>query len=116
LFVGAIGIMNITFVSVKERTKEIGTRKALGARRRSILMQFLVEAVSIALIGGLVGLALTAGLVQIAAQAFPSFPVSVSFGIVALAVGTSVFAGVAAGFVPALGASRLDPVVALRYE
>ena len=116
LFVGAIGIMNITFVSVKERTKEIGTRKALGARRRSILMQFLVEAVSISLIGGLVGLALTILLVQVAAQAFPSFPVSISLGIVILAVGTSVLAGVAAGFVPALGASRLDPVVALRYE
>lgn len=116
LFVGAIGIMNITFVSVKERTKEIGTRKALGARRRSILMQFLVEAVSIALIGGVVGLVLTALLVQGAAQAFPDFPLSVSLGIVALAVGTSVAAGVAAGFIPALGASRLDPVVALRYE
>lgn len=116
LFVGAIGIMNITFVSVKERTKEIGTRKALGARRRSILMQFLVEAVSIALIGGIVGLVLTALLVQGAAQAFPDFPLSVSLGIVALAVGTSVAAGVAAGFIPALGASRLDPVVALRYE
>lgn len=116
LFVGAIGIMNITFVSVKERTKEIGTRKALGARRRSILMQFLVEAVSIALIGGVVGLVLTALLVQGAAQAFPDFPLSVSLGIVVLAVGTSVAAGVAAGFIPALGASRLDPVVALRYE
>lgn len=116
LFVGAIGIMNITFVSVKERTKEIGTRKALGARRRSILMQFLVEAVSISLIGGVVGLLLTALMVQAAAQAFPSFPLSVSFGIVLLAVGTSVAAGVVAGFLPALGASRLDPVVALRYE
>ncbi len=116
LFVGAIGIMNITFVSVKERTKEIGTRKALGARRRSILMQFLVEAVSISLIGGVVGLILTALMVQAAAQAFPSFPLSVSFGIVVLAVGTSVAAGVVAGFLPALGASRLDPVVALRYE
>lgn len=116
LFVGAIGIMNITFVSVKERTKEIGTRKALGARRRSILMQFLVEAVSISLIGGVAGLLLTVGLVQGAAQAFPNFPLSVSIGIVVLAVGTSVAAGVAAGFFPALGASRLDPVVALRYE
>jgi len=116
LFVGAIGIMNITFVSVKERTKEIGTRKALGARRRSILMQFLVEAVSISLIGGVTGLLLTILLVQGAAQAFPNFPLSVSFGIVSLAVGTSVAAGVAAGFFPALGASRLDPVVALRYE
>lgn len=116
LFVGAIGIMNITFVSVKERTKEIGTRKALGARRRSILMQFLVEAVSISLIGGVAGLLLTVVLVQGAAQAFPDFPLSISLGIVTLAVGTSVAAGVVAGFFPALGASRLDPVVALRYE
>lgn len=116
LFVGAIGIMNITFVSVKERTKEIGTRKALGARRRSILMQFLIEAVSIALIGGVSGLLLTTLMVQGASQAFPNFPLSVSLGIVLMAVGTSVFAGIAAGFFPALGASRLDPVVALRYE
>lgn len=116
LFVGAIGIMNITFVSVKERTKEIGTRKALGARRRSILLQFLIEAVSIALIGGIAGLVLTTLLVQGAARAFPNFPLSVSLGIVILAVGTSVLAGIAAGFFPALGASRLDPVVALRYE
>jgi putative ABC transport system permease protein len=62
LFVGAIGIMNITFVSVKERTKEIGTRKALGARRRTILLQFLIEAVSICVVGGVIGLALTYGL------------------------------------------------------
>jgi len=116
LFVGAIGIMNITFVSVKERTKEIGTRKALGARRRSILLQFLIEAVSIALVGGVAGLVFTALMVQGAAQAFPNFPLSVSLGIVVMAVGTSVFAGIAAGFFPALGASRLDPVVALRYE
>jgi putative ABC transport system permease protein len=116
LFVGAIGIMNITFVSVKERTKEIGTRKALGARRRSILLQFLIEAVSIALIGGVAGLVFTALMVQGAARAFPNFPLSVSLGIVIMAVGTSVIAGIAAGFFPALGASRLDPVVALRYE
>src|ERR1019366_6619463 len=72
LFVGAIGIMNITFVSVKERTKEIGTRKALGARRRTILLQFLIEAVSICLIGGLVGLTLTYGLVFAVGHAFPA--------------------------------------------
>src|SRR5471032_3551197 len=75
LFVGAIGIMNITFVSVKERTKEIGTRKALGARRFTILLQFLIEAVSISLIGGLVGLALTYGIVKGVEAGFPALPV-----------------------------------------
>ncbi len=116
LFVGAIGIMNITFVSVKERTKEIGTRKALGARRRSILLQFLIEAVSICLIGGVVGLSLTYGLVYLVGQAFPAMPVEFSVGLVFVSMGVSVATGIASGFVPAWGASRLDPVVALRYE
>ena len=116
LFVGAIGIMNITFVSVKERTKEIGTRKALGARRRTILLQFLVEAVSICLIGGVVGLLLTYGMVLGVGAAFPSFPADFSIGLVFLSVAVSVVVGIVSGFAPAWGASRLDPVVALRYE
>src|SRR5882672_5578960 len=116
LFVGAIGIMNITFVSVKERTKEIGTRKALGARRRSILLQFLIEAVSICMIGGVVGLSLTYGLVFMVGKAFPAMPVEFSIGLVFVSMGVSVATGIASGFVPAWGASRLDPVVALRYE
>jgi len=116
LFVGAIGIMNITFVSVKERTKEIGTRKALGARRRSILLQFLIEAVSICMIGGVVGLLLTYGLVFGVGKAFPAMPVEFSVGLVFISMGVSVATGIASGFVPAWGASRLDPVVALRYE
>jgi putative ABC transport system permease protein len=116
LFVGAIGIMNITFVSVKERTKEIGTRKALGARRRTILLQFLIEAVSICLIGGLVGLSLTYGLVRGVAAAFPAFPVDFSIGLVFVGMAVSILVGVVSGFAPAWGASRLDPVVALRYE
>jgi putative ABC transport system permease protein len=116
LFVGAIGIMNITFVSVKERTKEIGTRKALGARRRSILLQFLIEAVSICMIGGLVGLSLTYGLVFAVGKAFPAMPVEFSIGLVFISMAVSVATGIASGFVPAWGASRLDPVVALRYE
>jgi putative ABC transport system permease protein len=116
LFVGAIGIMNITFVSVKERTKEIGTRKALGARRRTILLQFLIEAVSICLIGGCVGLGLTYGLVLAVGAAFPAIPVEFSVSLVFISMAVSVFTGIISGFAPAWGASRLDPVVALRYE
>ena len=116
LFVGAIGIMNITFVSVKERTKEIGTRKALGARRRSILMQFLIEAVSICLIGGVVGMVFSYLLfLGIQLQA-PNFPVAFSPDLVVVSVIVSVLTGIVSGFAPAWGASRLDPVVALRYE
>lgn len=116
LFVGAIGIMNITFVSVKERTKEIGTRKALGARRRSILMQFLIEAVSICLIGGAGGMVVAFGLFLGIRAAAPGFPVEFSPDLVLVSMLVSVITGIVSGFAPAWGASRLDPVVALRYE
>jgi putative ABC transport system permease protein len=116
LFVGAIGIMNITFVSVKERTKEIGTRKALGARRRTILLQFLIEAVSICLIGGLVGLGVTFAASLVLATLLPALPIAFSPGLMAVSVLVSILTGVVSGFAPAWGASRLDPVVALRYE
>lgn len=116
LFVGAIGIMNITFVSVKERTKEIGTRKALGARRRTILLQFLIEAVAICLIGGVVGLSAAFGLTLAIQKAMPSLPVAFSSGLVVVSMVVSIATGVVSGFWPALIASRLDPVVALRYE
>ena len=116
LFVGAIGIMNITFVSVRERTREIGTRKALGARRRTILLQFLIEAVAICLVGGLAGLVFSYLLFQGVAAAFPSFPVEFSMGLVITGLIISVVTGVVSGFAPAWSASRLDPVIALRYE
>ncbi|MDX2186187.1 MAG: ABC transporter permease [Opitutaceae bacterium] len=116
LFVGAIGIMNITFVSVKERTKEIGTRKALGARRRTILIQFLIEASSIALVGGVFGLVFTFLLTQAMAVIAPSFPLVFSPSLVLVGLLSSVTAGVLSGFIPAWQASKLDPVVALRYE
>ena len=116
LFVGAIGIMNITFVSVKERTKGIGTRKALGARRRTILLQFLIEAVSICLIGGLVGLGVTLAASLVLATLLPALPIAFSPGLMAVSVLVSILTGVVSGFAPAWGASRLDPVVALRYE
>jgi putative ABC transport system permease protein len=116
LFVGAIGIMNITFVSVKERTKEIGTRKALGARRFTILLQFLIEAVSICVLGGVVGLGLTYLLFAAVKSGMPSFPIEFSPFLVIVSMLVSIATGVFSGVIPAWGASRLDPVVALRYE
>jgi putative ABC transport system permease protein len=116
LFVGAIGIMNITYVSVKERTREIGTRKAVGARRRTILLQFLVEAVAICLVGGVIGLALSWLLCTAVASAFPSFPMVFSTSLVITGLIVSTLTGIFSGFAPALAASRLDPIEALRYE
>jgi putative ABC transport system permease protein len=116
LFVGAIGIMNITYVSVKERTREIGTRKAVGARRRTILMQFLVEAISICLVGGVIGLVLSWLLCAAVAAAFPSFPLQFSVSLVLTGLIVSTLTGIFSGFAPALTASRLDPIEALRYE
>ncbi len=116
LFVGAIGIMNITFVSVKERTKEIGTRKALGARRRTILLQFLIESTALCLLGGLIGLSFAYVLCFGIGAAFPSFPIQFSLGLVMVSMLVSVLTGLVSGFAPAWSASRLDPVTALRYE
>jgi len=116
LFVGGIGIMNIMFVSVAERTREIGVRKAIGARRRTILLQFLIEAAAICLIGGLAGLGITYGLTLLVAGAFPYFPVTMSLPVMALAIATSIVTGVVSGFLPAWRAARMNPVDALRNE
>ncbi len=116
LFVGAIGIMNVTFVSVKERTREIGTRKALGARRSSILLQFLIEAVTICVVGGAIGIVLSGSAFLILARAVPGLPVEFSPGLALLALIVSALTGVVSGFAPAWSASRLDPIEALRYE
>jgi putative ABC transport system permease protein len=114
LIVGSIGIANIMFVSVKERTKEIGIRKAIGAKRRTILFQFIMEAVTICLMGGLIGLAIAFPL-SLMINAF-LLPTAMPIWVVGLALFISASAGVVAGFFPAFQASKLDPVDALRYE
>ena len=115
LLVGGIGIMNIMLVSVTERTREIGIRKALGARRRRILTQFLVEAVALSALGGLTGVLLGAGLAVGAREGF-AVPASVPAWAVALSLGSAVGAGLLFGIYPAARASRLDPVEAMRAE
>ncbi len=115
LLIGGIGIMNIMLVSVTERTREIGLRMAVGARGRDILAQFLIEAVTLSLIGGAIGVALGAAATW-GVGAFAGWQVSMSPGSVLLAVGFSGFVGVFFGFYPARRASKLLPIQALRYE
>ena len=113
LFVGGIGIMNIMFVSVAERTREIGIRKAIGAKRRTILLQFLIEAAAICLLGGLIGLAIA----WPATFAIRNFlPATMSLPIVGIALAVSLLTGVVSGFMPAWRAARMNPVDALRAE
>jgi len=115
LLVGGIGIMNIMLVTVTERTREIGLRKAVGATRRAILSQFLVEAVIITLVGGLIGLLLALGIGALVAIQTPLTPV-ITWKVVALAVGISTLVGVIFGLWPALRAANKDPIEALRSE
>ena len=114
LFVGGIGVMNIMFVSVTERTREIGVRKAIGAKRYSILLQFLFESSVICLIGGIIGIVIATIVTAVINATL--MPASISIPILVIAVVISVLVGVVAGFVPAFRGSRLDPVEALRYE
>jgi len=114
LFVGGIGVMNIMFVSVTERTREIGIRKAIGAKRHSILMQFLFESAIICLLGGIIGIVVATGLTSVINAAL--MPASVSASILLIAIAISVCVGVFAGLVPAFKGARLDPIEALRYE
>jgi putative ABC transport system permease protein len=114
LFVGAVGVMNIMFVSVTERTREIGVRKAIGATRRSILLQFLFESSSICLLGGAIGILLATIVTAILNAAV--MPASISLPILFIAVAVSIGVGVVAGVFPAYRGATLDPIEALRHE
>ncbi len=117
LLVGGIGIMNIMLVSVTERTREIGICKAIGAKRHHILLQFLIEAMVLSLLGGVIGILLGYGLGMLAAASIPGFPpANVPFWAVAIAFGFSAFVGIIFGIIPAAKAANLDPIDALRYE
>jgi putative ABC transport system permease protein len=117
LLVGGIGIMNIMLVSVTERTREIGLRKAVGARRSHILSQFVIEAITLALVGGIIGMAMGIAVGAIAAKLIPNWPgFFVPFWALALAFGFSSAVGLFFGIYPAAKASRLDPIESLRYE
>ena len=116
LLVGGIGVMNIMLVSVTERTREIGVRKAIGARRSDIVLQFLTEAVVLTGLGGLIGMTFGWLISLVCHMAFPSLPTAVPLWAAALGVVVSVAVGVFFGIWPANKAARLDPVVALRYE
>ena len=113
LFVGAIGIMNIMFVSVTERTKEIGIRKAIGAKTWSILTQFLIEAAVICIFGGIIGLIISFPLSLVIDQFLPT---AMPLNVVLISLVISAFVGIISGFLPAYKASKLNPVEALRYE
>jgi putative ABC transport system permease protein len=115
LMVGGIGVMAIMTITVTERTREIGVRKALGARRREILAQFLAEAVFLTMLGGVLGIALGAG-IGYAVHYFTRFPVSLPWWSFAIGIGFSASVGILFGLLPAFKAARMDPIEALRYE
>ncbi|NBX06132.1 MAG: FtsX-like permease family protein, partial [Betaproteobacteria bacterium] len=116
LVIGGIGIMNIMLVSVTERTREIGLRMAVGARERDILVQFLIEAVTLSLAGGAVGVLLGAAATWLMIGTLADWQVSLSLGAVALAVAFSGLVGVFFGYYPARRASQMLPIAALRHE
>jgi putative ABC transport system permease protein len=115
LVVGGIGIMNIMLVSVTERTREIGIRMAIGAKSRHVLLQFLLEAVTLSIVGGGIGVALGIGVSRVIAN-LAGWPVAVDPTSIAVAFGFSALIGIFFGFYPAQKAAALDPIEALRFE
>jgi len=115
LLVGGIGIMNIMLVSVTERTREIGIRKAVGAQRADVMVQFIIEAIVISVLGGILGLLLAYGVVPIIGN-YMDTPMSVSGNVALIALGFSIVVGMVFGTYPAFKASRMQPIEALRYE
>jgi putative ABC transport system permease protein len=115
LLVGGIGIMNIMLATVLERTREIGVRRAVGARRRDIRMQFIIESFAISLMGGVVGVVMGIGIARVVA-AYAGWPTVVTLVSILLSTGVSIAVGLASGIYPALRAAELDPIEALRYE
>lgn len=113
LIVGGVGILNIMYVTVTERIKEVGIRRSLGARKSDILWQFLSEAISLSIIGGVMGLVLSEAIVLLVKPIFPAY---ISFESVLLAIGTSTLIGVVFGVFPAKKAAELSPIEAIRYE
>ena len=116
LLVGGIGVMNIMLVSVTERTKEIGIRKAIGATKSAIVFQFLLEAMTLTLFGGIIGVVLAIGISNLIMLLIPSMPATVELWMIAVSLGVSVGVGLIFGVLPARKASKLDPIECLRYE
>jgi len=116
LLVGGIGVMNIMLVSVTERTKEIGIRKAIGATRGAIVFQFLLEAMTLTFFGGVFGIVLAVGISNLLMALIPSMPAKVEMWMIMLSIGVSVGVGLLFGVLPARKAAKLDPIECLRYE
>ena len=116
LLIGGVGVMNIMLVSVTERTKEIGVRKAVGAFRRDIVLQFLTEATTLSLIGGVIGVIIGVAVPAGVKKAFDALPAETPLWSIVVGLVVSISVGIFFGLYPAVKASRLDPIEALRYE